>query len=156
MKKLSILLVLGIVTAGCGGGGGSDGPKFAGTWKGQLIVTENSCQTAVENFEVTDLVNQDGNTIVLQTEKGGTYQGFVTGEDSFSVSRQDEDQCVNLNTQQPVAGSTSIVIRSIDYSGVDGDAAQVTFTYDEGNCTKNTGVFSNACKVVWKGLVTRS
>ena len=151
MKRAAFLLLL----CSCGGGGGGSGSAtFAGVWRGQLTVVENSCNIVIEPDSQTLTVNQDDDRIVIESDTGRTYEGVVTGDDSFSATRQEQFECFE-SSGEVAPGSFSLFVRTFAFSGVEGDSAIVTFEDVEGNCTGNNTVNSNACSYKLSGAFRR-
>ena len=148
MKRLALVFLSAL--AGCsggGGGGGDDGtPFFGGVWTGDFNVVSDNCNggtgfTDDKGFVLT--VNQEDRTIVADTPSGNVYQGTVTGDDSFTVSRVFSAQCDS--------GTPATVSRQFDFSNVDGDVATVTFT-----STSRCDGSIVTCDLVERGTLTRN
>lgn len=148
-----ILIGLSAVLAACGGGGGSTGSKFAGVWRGSFISTTNTCSFIQPSFDVVMTVNEDGERIVLDTDTGRTYEGFVTGGDSFTVARQEQSQCVRPDGT-PAPGSFSLNVRSFEFSDVSGDSAIVRFIDQYGDCSGD-GFKDDGCEDRSESRATR-
>lgn len=147
-------LVLVIAFLGCGGGGGGGGgPQFAGIWRGTLIVTSNTCDFIRPPNDVVMTVNQDGNRIVIETGTGRTYEGFVTGDNSFSATRQEQSQCV-FDNGEPAPGSFIISVRTFEFSNVQGNKAHVRFIDQFGNCSGDNRN-DDTCEEVSEAEATR-
>ena len=151
--RRAILIPL-FVLIGCGGGGGGSGPVFAGTWRGSMVLTQNTCQDPSVNFDAVHTVNENGEAIALRTQNGTDYAGFSNGASGFSVTHQFQDQCVRVSDGQPVPNSFAQTLVTITYE-VTEDSAQVTILEDIGNCTQNPANFSSACKITHEGRLTR-
>ena len=157
-RKIKCLIFASFFAIGCGGGGGGSGSaaKFAGTWLEDLQITQNDCRSEVpaDAGPLDVVVNQDGDKIVLDSNSGSTYEGFVTSETSFLVSRSERLNCVNSQSGATLPNSFTNVIRSREYTDVSGDSAVVTLTLELSNCSGNT-IVDTSCTRVFSGIAER-
>jgi hypothetical protein len=154
MKNLAALASV-LIAIGCGGGGGGSGdPFFGGVYEVRLVAVENTCSFAVEPIDARYVVNQDGTRVVVDSKAGNVFEGTVSGDDRFIVSRVGVGTCVDKNGND-LPSSTYQFTDSLEFVFEDADKAQVTFTGDSGNCSGNTLV-DVTCRFRMTGTAVRS
>ena len=156
MKRLSILLCISLLTAGCGGGGSDDSNgdpgRVSGVWIGSATVTENTCALPLDlnTINYTANVNENGSIVTLDDELNEHYTGTLAGDDGFSVSAPTVALSFPLKTDCTLA-------RFVEYHGISSDntdrnpnTAVTSYSY-RGPCVSKAG----ECRLTFTGTATR-
>jgi hypothetical protein len=110
MKKILIVLCLGLLMAcGGGGGGGDDGdniPDFTGVWDASFTLTSDTCNLWEVPAQEDDVmtIEQSGSSVSFTVTDGSTSVGEENGENSFSATQPmefvlpDGRQCAGIET----------------------------------------------------------
>jgi len=122
MRSFLYTLIILPIIAGCGGGGGGGGSSsgfYAGTWRFTGLAALNECPSIISipsAIDVTLVVNQDGERVVVNTNKLVLEGVTVPEEDGFDVFGETfaENGCV-----------TSFAYRFTDASDDRADVATV-------------------------------
>jgi len=156
LKTTVALVLAGALLGSCGGGGGGGGgdADFAGTWRGLLTTTSNSCTTSEPPFNAILLVNQDGDRIAVNSATTGiAFQGFTTSETSFIATHEETGQCVDSRGNPGPSGATYSALSTYQFTNVDGDSASVSWTWEASDCPFDSQ--NSSCTIVQAGQFLR-
>ena len=134
MQNILMRVLLGLLITGCGGGGGSgdSAPSFGGVYRAALILTDNSCGPGFDGVvTVTQTVNQDGETIVMDSGDSVLTGTVNAGRNGFSVSRETESESCTI--EQAIAytedssGESDFVVALIQRANCTGLVCSLTY-----------------------------
>jgi hypothetical protein len=155
MKKLLISACVGFSVLGLAACGGSDGDDdddvlfVSGVWRGAFTLTENTCNipNQPQTFNFVHTVNQNEESVILETDAGQRFLGNVLSDQGFSVD------AVGAQNQSAGTNITCNFNDRIEYDGVfdddDNDAdAELRLN---GTCSNGA-----TCRLTYQGTATRN
>jgi hypothetical protein len=105
------------------------------------------------NFDAHFIVNQDGERMVVDEGEAPNFEGFLTSENSFVVSKRQVVPCKNAGTGESTS-TRAIIMRTLEFSNVTKKTVDVQQQEELiSNCPGNR---LWPCPISWHGQLSRT
>lgn len=148
---MQVALLLALAACG-GGGGGDDGDSadFEGEYLFQITRDLSTCPQTFPPTLTLD-VSQDGSSVTVSDGRF-TFAGSTSRSSSLFATTSGTIDCID-RSGDPIPGSTARYSGSLEFTGFDGDTADITYRLDVDDCTGDA--IDSTCQFDLRGPAVR-